>query len=154
MASFLFWFFSILLSIIAGAVATILIYGAFIFLRDTFFFKKGIPKDKKKIQEYIKDNPEKFEKTNPGKPLKEDKDKELENGKRERAKFREFEKLRRAERLRGVTARSPGEGKPNNSIEGTRELSERRVLQNEFSTSNNPSIPGNGETKRKVRLDG
>lgn len=149
-ATFWFWFFTIVVSIIAGAILFILFYGLFTWLRDLLSLKRGIPKDKKSVTDYIKENPEKFEKTNPGRPLKENKQQELENERREQTKFREFEKLRRAE-LRGRASR---ERQPDSGSKGSEQLSGRNVLPNEPSTGGQFGSVGNAANRRKVRLDG
>lgn len=150
MATFWFWLFTIVISLIVGAVITIIGYGIITFLRD-LWFKRGIPKNKIGITDYIKENPERFEKTNPGKPLKEDKQKELEDDKRKRAKYREFEKLRRAAEVGSGTR---GEGEPDNLTPRTEQLQGRNVLPNEPSSVNQQPSVGNAASRRKVRLDG
>lgn len=78
-------------SLIGGALVMFLIYGFYGFLGG-WFIKRKLPKDKSKIEEHIKKNPEKFK--SPGKPEVTEKEVK-EHGFKQFERFREFEQLRR-----------------------------------------------------------
>lgn len=150
MASFWFWLISVLGSIIGGALGILILYGFFTLLRDWLFLKRGIPRKRSKVAEWIKEHPEKFDKTN---PEKEDKklnaNEEVKNAGKERGKYREFEKLRRAE-LKGRTRQ---ERTSDRSSKGTPQLQRGELLQNEPSPIDTDVKPRSSSAKPRVKLD-
>jgi len=117
------------------------------------FVKRGIPSKKPKVTDYIKDNPEKFEKTNPGKASEQSIKEVLEDEQQRRAKYREFEKLRREE-LNGRNPRSTqGSERTNSSTQGSEQPARRELLQDKPAPIPNRNSPGSTTTKRKLKLD-
>ena len=113
MASFWFWLIALVGSIIGGAIFLLLIYGFFTGVRDSLSLKRGIPKQRTRVSEYIKEHPEKFENTNPGKHDKITKSKEVKNhGTTNPDTFRQFEKLRRIELERRIKGTNGNKGTP------------------------------------------
>lgn len=142
MASFWFWLFTIIISAFVGIIGTIILWFLGTFLKDIFWSKFGIPRNKKKLSNYIQSKNEKF--LYPGKPEEIKREVKEANEQRERHKFREFEKLRREELKRRREA-----GNPTN----TTALPKRSVLQNEPNTNPKLSDPGSSKSSRKVKLD-
>lgn len=150
MASFWFWFFTIILSTIGGALGLIILWGLWTLGRDAFFLKKGIPKIKEKVSEYIKERPEKFQGTNPGK-VSEENYKEVEEDERRRNKeYREFEKLRRAELKRKVG----GSQRDDSNSKKSQQLPGRELLSNDVSRGDKLDKSRDGNSKPSVKLDG
>lgn len=152
MASFWFWFIVIIGSTIAGALGFLILYGISIFFRDTFFLKRGIPKNKKKVTEFIKNNPDKFggykHKENE-ENSKLNQEQEVQNERREREKFREFEKLRRAE----LKSRVGGSETSELASKGNEPIQRRELLSNEPNPSSTSDSGGSKPTKPRVKLD-
>lgn len=149
MASFWFWFVSILLSVLAGAITLAIVFFIFTKGRDLLFLKRGIPRRKKKVTEWIKSNPKKLEKSGPlimHSDSKLNKQEVKEDVRKQQRKFREFEKLRRAE-LKGRTAKQ----RPINSgSAGNEQPAGEELLQNEPNTIDSKPERTNTDTERKA----
>lgn len=148
MANFWLWFFAVILSLIVGSLMIFLFWSGLVLLKD-LWIKRGIPSKRPRVADYIKENPEKFDKTNPGKALENDIKEVHEDERNRNAKYREFEKLRREE-LKG---RNPGERQPNNSTQGSEQPARRELLQNKPTSIPNSNLTGNKPAKRSVKLD-
>lgn len=148
MANFWIWFFAVILSLIVGALAIFFIWGGFILLKD-LWVKRGIPSKRPKVAEYIKENPEKFEKTNPGKASEKDIKEVQEDERNRHEQYREFEKLRREE-LKGRTS---GERQPNSSTSGSKQSERRELLQDKPTSIPNSNSSGSTPIKRRIKLD-
>lgn len=155
MASFWFWLFAVILSLISGAIIIFLSWGFITMIKD-LIIKKGIPKSKEGVTNYIKENEEKFDKTNPGKADNTAIKEVLENDRRSRQKYREFEKLRREElkaRANGNESGARREGNNNNTSTRSEPLQRRELLQNVSSASSKLDTPRSSEAKSRVKLD-
>lgn len=152
MASFWFWFLSILGSVILGAISITIIHFLFTKTRDLLILKRGIPRRKKKVTEWIKSNPKKLEKSG---PLIIHSDKELnkqevkEDVRQQQRKFREFEKLRRTE-LKGRTAK---QRPTNSSSKGNEQPTGKKLLQNEPYTIDSKPKRTDTNTEPKANRD-
>lgn len=151
---FWLWFFGCIIALIAGFLLTFMFYVFITKGRDMLRVK--FPKNKERTSDIVKDKPEIFENTNPGKPSEQDKKEVLEDERKRREKFREFEKLRQEE-LRPTN---------NNNSEGNRgtsdgafyspvveELPGRKLLSNGPSERSSDSGGGTPRPKRRVKLD-
>jgi len=147
MASFFFYLIAVIVSLLAGGILTFLIWGFFALIKDAIV-KRGIPKGKKQLTEYLKENKEKY--ANPGFTTENQKEVQIENERRRTQKFREFERLRRTE----LKARI-GKGKQNNnSTPGGKQLQQQReLLPNVASGKPKDDSPRNPDTKPRVKLD-
>lgn len=134
---------------VAGGLLALIFYGGGGLLRDLFSLKRGIPRNKKKVSEFIKNNPEKFGNSDPGVPSEKDK-REVEEDERRRAdKYREFEKLRQDEFRARV-----GNGKNSEcDNEGVEELRGNPVLPNGLDPGIKDNERGTNENRRRVKLD-
>lgn len=154
MASIWFWIFTPIVVIIFSVVFSFLVFFIFAWLRDKLFIKRKIPKSKEKVSEFIKDNKELL--ANPGKSQINKKEEEEKNVKRRRAKYREFDKLRRLE-LKGTagtkepndrtTPAEPKPSKPAQQPKGT------GVLPSSSDRGNKESSRSSNGSKPKVKLD-
>lgn len=148
MASFWFWIFTILLSLIAGILLTMGFYVVINWFKD-LIIKWRLPKDKKKLSAYIKEHPEEFGNTNPGRALELNKEEELKDERREATKFREFEKLRRAE----IKGRTSEQRTDDRSSKGTEQLPGRELLPDGTSFGNSSDKSSPDPNRRRVKLD-
>ena len=137
------------MALISGGLAVVIFYGGAGIIRDMTSLKKGIPKNKPATSEYVKENPERFESTNPGFVSEKDK-REVERDERRRAaKFREFEKLRQVEfkRRTGIIE------KPKLDSKRTSKLPGNPVLSNVPNSRNKGDGKPDSKSKRIVKLD-
>lgn len=147
MASFLFYFVAVIVSLLAGGLITFLIWGFFALIKNAIV-TRGIPKNRKKLTEYLKENQEKYK--NPG--LTSDSEKEVYdiNEQRRARKFREFEKLRRDE----FKARVGKSSEDDRSTPGGKQLQQQReLLPNGPSREHKTIEPRNTDNRKRVKLD-
>lgn len=143
-----FWFWLLLsgLALIVGIVIIALIFGL-ANVKDLLTIKKKLPKDKKLLSQYIKDNGEFFKSSNT--PIKTRKEVE-EDEYRKSLKFREFEKLRRMEETNsGIRGKRPD----NSPVKGNTELQGRNIFPNESSSINPSFRPNSQSSRRTIKLD-
>lgn len=146
MASFFFWIIAVVVSFLIGGVFVFVLLALFGSIRDSFL-TRGIPRNRKKFTEYIKEpeNKEKFK--DPGKTLDSEKEVKKEDERKRATKYREFERLRRDELKTRV-----GGGQTNNtSPPGDQQLQQQsKLLPNE--PSREPKTNSSGNTKSKPRI--
>lgn len=134
-------------SLITGAILFAVLYtiitGAWDFLK----IKRKLPKDKKKVSEYVKVNKEFFKSEKIEEYTRKE---EQEDDKRRFEKFREFEKLRRTGFSKTGNSGKRPDNKPN---ERHSELQGRSVLQNEPNPITNEPSRREQNIEREVRLD-
>lgn len=150
MASFFLWLIVIVGGLIVGAFAGFFLFFLITFLKD-LFVKKGIPSNRQRVSEYLKDeeNMEKYK--NPGLPTQSEKEVYKTNEQRRVQKFREFERLRREE-FKGRTRKSP---KNNSSSTGSQQLQQQpKLLPNGSSGKRESNSPRDPSPKLRVKLDG
>lgn len=130
MASFWFWFITCVAALIIGAVvfAGLFLLGSwFMDLVKYKIFK--IPRKREKVSKWIEENSDKLENA-PRDQFINKSEEVLKNDRRERDKFREFDKLRN-EYLKGATR---GREESNGNNEGSEQLKGRELLPNETSS--------------------
>lgn len=148
MASFFFYLIVIVVSFLLGGVSIFLLLGFFGLLND-LFKTKGIPRGRKKFTEYLK-NPEIKEKFNyPGKPTEQEKEVKQENERKRADKYREFERLRRAELKARIGKNQNGEP----SIKGSEPIQQQpELLPNKFSGERNNDSPRSSKPQQRISL--
>lgn len=142
------WILFLVGSLIVGAVLTAFIYLTINFVKD-FMRRKamGLPKDKKKVSEFIKLNEKEFLTKEPTKISEKE---AQENERRKREQFREFEKLRR---LGNSKEDSPRKRESNNDSKGDAKLQSGKLFPDEFDKYPARAYPGYDDSKREIRLD-
>lgn len=153
MASVWFWIFVPMATIILGIVFSFIIYFIWSFIGN-LFIKKGIPRGKNKVSEFIKENKDNL--LDPGKE-KINKEEEVKHANKQRRKYREFDKLRRAD----LKKRTEGKGKDNRGTESSsRRSGESKQSEghSNVSAKSDPKSPKSrakdGPNKPRVKLDG
>lgn len=156
MASFWFWLVTIIGSLIGGAVLFSFSFFVFTFFRDALWMKKGLPKKSADVQEFIKQNPDKFDKTSvliDKSKLNQEEEKQKENARRK--KFREFEKLRRAFfRDKGSPdVKDSGRGADDKQLEGNHPVQRDPLFQASLGKDGGIGSQRADSTKPRVKLD-
>jgi hypothetical protein len=134
-------------SLITGAIFFAIIYSIITGAWDFLKIKRKLPKDKKKVSEYVKANKEFFKSEKIEEYTRKE---EQEDDKRRFEKFREFEKLRRTGFSKTGNSGKGTSIKPNDS---NPELQRRGVLQNEPNPINDEPSRREQNIEREVRLD-
>lgn len=148
MASFWFWLGVSLGSLIGGVVIAFILFFFYASFTDFIKYKRGFPRGKERVSQYIKDNEEKFKDAEAHKPKSTEKE-VIVNERTRRAKFREFEKLRDAYLKRPTDTSTQRDRSPKGSVQ----LPTRQLLSNDSDKSNNDTSGQLREDKRTVRLD-